>query len=73
MAAGKAMLSQVLFLLFAVVLALLGAATCSGAQNGDSNSTRINLGELLHRAEDDGLITETASLQLLLLAANLTR
>lgn len=72
MAAGQTFLVGILFVQLAVVLLLLKTGTCIGVHD-DDNSTNVNFGELLHRAQDDGLISETASLRLLLLAANLTR
>lgn len=72
MAAGKALSVVILFSQAAVVLLLLHTAACIGARDKHNNAG-VNFGELLHRAQHDGLISETASLQLLLLAANLTR
>ena len=73
MTAEKTLCVGILFLQVAVVLLLLKPGTCTGAHDDDNSTSVVNFGELLHRAQDDGLISETTSLQLLLLAANLTR
>ena len=69
MAAEKAAL-RVLFAAVSLLLFSLLATPVSGAENASVES--VNLGKLLERAQEEGLITEKTSNQLLLLAANLT-